>query len=229
MSWLRRLSQTPVTTGLLVLNVAVYLVMAIPTKHFTAFNNEELILAGANVTGVVNVDVSQWRWLSAAFIHVNLLHILMNMWVLTQMGAVAEGAVGRGLFAASYVVTGIVGNIVSTLIKDMRGERMVSAGASGAIMGLIGIAVVYAWRSGQRTIAKNLLMNVGLVLMMGFFASQIDNAAHIGGLVVGAAIGFFRVRWPRAMPRWLDISLVAVSFAISIAALIIVRSYDGTR
>ena len=172
--------------------------------------------------------MTHWRWLSAAFIHVNPLHILMNMWVLSQIGAVSEGAVGRGLFAASYVITGTAGNIVSTVVANMRGLPLVSAGASGAIMGLIGIAVVFAWSTGQRAIAKNLLMNVALVVMLGFFAN-LDNAAHIGGLLAGGVIGFLRVRWPRPVPRWLDVSLLVLSAAVSIAAFVVVRLYGGTR
>ncbi|HET6279732.1 MAG TPA: rhomboid family intramembrane serine protease [Polyangia bacterium] len=227
MSWFRRLSQTPVTAGLLVANVLVYALMAIPTRHYVGFNTEELITAGANLAGV-GAEVTHWRWLSAAFIHVNLLHILMNMWVLSQIGAVSEKAIGRGLFAASYVVTGTVGNMLSTAIADMRGRPLVSAGASGAIMGLIGIAVVFAWRTGQKTIAKNLLMNVALVLMLGLFAN-LDNGAHIGGLLAGGVIGFFRVRWPRPLLRWLDLLLLVLSAAVSLAAFVIVRSYGGTR
>jgi membrane associated rhomboid family serine protease len=228
MSWFRRLSQTPVTAGLLVANVLVYAVMAIPTRHFTAFNSEELIIAGANLAGI-RVDVTHWRWLSAAFIHVNLLHILMNMWVLSQIGAVSEAAIGRGLIAASYVVTGTAGNMLSTAIANMRGRPLISAGASGAIMGLIGIAVVFAWRTGQKTIAKNLLVNVGMVLLMGVLVSGVDNGAHIGGLLAGGAIGYLRVRWPRPFPRWLDVSLIGLSVAVSVAAFVIVWSYGGTR
>lgn len=228
MTWFRRLSQTPVTAGLLVANVLVFALMAIPTRHFTAFNSEELILAGANLAGI-RVDVTHWRWLSAAFIHVNLLHILMNMWVLSQIGAVSEAAIGRGLIAASYVVTGTAGNILSSAIADMRGRPLISAGASGAIMGLIGIAVVFAWRTGQKTIAKNLLMNVGLVLLMGVLVNGVDNGAHIGGLLAGGVIGYLRVRWPRPFPRWLDLLLIGLSAAVAVAAFWIVWSYGGAR
>ncbi len=228
MSWFRRLSETPVTAGLLVANVAVYALMAIPTRHFVGFNTEELVIAGGNIPGAT-VEITHWRWLSAAFIHVNLLHILMNMWVLSSIGAVSEAAIGRGLIAASYVVTGTAGNMLSTSIADMRGRPLISAGASGAIMGLIGIAVVFAWRTGQKTIAKNLLMNVGLVLVMWVLVNGVDNGAHIGGLLAGGAIGYLRVRWPRPFPRWLDILLIGLSAAVSVAAFLIVWSYGGAR
>jgi rhomboid protease GluP len=94
---------------------------------------------------------------------------------------------------------------------------------------LIGIAVVFAWRTGQKAIAKNLLMNIGLVLLMGVFVPAIDNGAHIGGLLAGGVIGFLRVRWPRPVPRWLDVSLLVLSAAVSIAAFVVVQSYGGTR
>jgi rhomboid protease GluP len=227
MSWFSRLTQAPVTLALLLANVAVYLVMAIPTRHFIGFNTEELITAGANLAGLP-ADVTRWRWLSAAFIHLNLVHIVMNMWVLSQIGAVSEAAVGRGLFAASYVVTGTLGNVLSTTVANLRDQPVVSAGASGAIMGLMGIAVVFAWRTGQRAIAKSLLINVAFVLGLGLFL-RLDNAAHIGGLLGGAVIGWFRVRWPRPVPRWADAALMTLAALLALAALVVVRLYGGTR
>src|SRR5262249_51192016 len=143
-----------------------------------------------------------WRWITAAFIHVNVLHIFMNMWVLAQIGVLSERAIGRGLFLASYVVTGAAGNVLGTVLALARHRPALSAGASGAIMGLFGVATVFAWLTGQRPIARVLAKNVLFVLVLGFAitaggAIAVDNAAHVGGLVVGALIGAGRVRWPR--------------------------------
>src|SRR5204863_5257717 len=130
-----------------------------------------------------------WRWVTAAFIHVNALHIFMNMWVLAQIGVLAEGAIGRGLFLATYVVTGAAGNALGTYLAIARDRPpMVSAGASGAIMGLFGVATVFAWRTGQQPIARALAKNVLFILVIGFAvtaggAIAVDNAAHVGGLL----------------------------------------------
>ena len=80
--------------------------------HWT-FDGTTLIAAGASVSGG-GADVSHWRWLTAAFIHANLLHIVMNLWVLGQIGVLSERALGRGLYASAYVVTGVIGNVLST-------------------------------------------------------------------------------------------------------------------
>jgi len=227
MRWLRRLPEAPVTSALLVANLAVYVAMALTSGHAFSFDNETLILAGANVAGIPQ-QVSAWRWLTAAFIHVNLLHIAMNMWVLAQIGVLSERAVGSGLFAASYVATGVFGNFASSLIANMRHRPLVSAGASGAIMGLIGIATVLAWRVGQRAIARTLLTNVAFVLILGL-TINLDNAAHIGGFVLGALIGLVRSRFRAPAPRAVNAALIVVSAGLSAAAFAFLISFKGAR
>jgi rhomboid protease GluP len=220
MNLLRRLPEAPMTLLLIVANLLVFGVMAVTSGHVPigAFGNETLVDAGASI------GVPGWRWITAAFIHVNALHIFMNMWVLAQIGVLAERAVGRGLFLASYVVTGAAGNVLGTILSLTHvGPRHVSAGASGAIMGLFGIAAVFAWRTGQRPIATLLAKNVLFVLVIGVAvtaggAIAVDNAAHIGGLVVGAAIGLARARWPLPAPRWATALFVGGSVALTLAA-----------
>ncbi len=223
MRWLRGLKHAPVTVALIAVNVLVYLVMAVWSGHLLEFDGDTLIAAGASVTAP-HVIASHWRWLTAAFVHANLLHIFMNMWVLGQIGAISEKALGRGLFAATYLVTGVVGNILSSLMAH---GTAVSVGASGAIMGLIGMAATFAWRSGQRAAAKALAFNIVFVLAVGLSLRAggihlVDNAAHVGGLVAGTVIGFARVSTPRPMPVWLDRGLVGGSFALAAAAFAIV-------
>jgi rhomboid protease GluP len=222
---LRRLPEAPVTIVLLVVNLGVFALMVATSGHFplaTGFDPLTLIGAGASV------GEPGWRWLTAAFIHVNALHIFMNMWVLAQIGVLAERAIGRGLFLATYVVTGALGNALGTALALWSGKPHISAGASGAIMGLIGVATLFAWRTGQRAIAKALAKNIVFVLVVGFAATAggalaVDNAAHIGGLVAGAAIGLARARWPHPAPRWAEVSFVAASAALSLLAFGAVR------
>src|SRR5262245_17274299 len=139
MSWLRRLPQAPVTTVLIVANLVVYATMAAASGHLLIFDADTLIKAGATCVRP-DVEATGWRWLTAAFIHVHIAHVLLNLWVLAQIGVLSESAIGRGLFAATYIVTGVSGNVLSTILATARGRDVVSAGASGAIMGLIGAA-----------------------------------------------------------------------------------------
>jgi rhomboid protease GluP len=227
MKWLRRLPEAPITSALLVANLAVYAVMVLMSHRLLGFDNQTLIMFGANVVDETK-DVSRWRWLTAAYIHVHLLHIAMNMWVLAQIGVLSERTIGGGVLAAAYVVTGTLGNVASTVFNEMRDRSLTAAGASGAIMGLIGITAAFAWRTGQRALARSLLMNVAFVLVLGI-GLNLDNAAHVGGFVSGALIGVARARWPRPLSRRLDVICVGAAAALSIAAFAFVYSFHGMR
>jgi rhomboid protease GluP len=225
MNLLRRLPQAPVTSALIVANLVVFALMVAASGHFPlarGFDNVGLWTAGATV------GEPGWRWVTAAFVHVNAVHIFMNMWVLAQIGVLAEGAIGRGLFLAAYVVTGAAGNAVGTALALARDRPSISAGASGAIMGLFGVATVFAWLTGQREIARLLAKNVLFVLVIGFAvtaggAIAVDNAAHVGGLVAGALIGLGRTLRPRPVSRATDALLIGASVVVVAAAFVAVR------
>ena len=132
------------------------------------------------------------------------------------------------MFVAAYVVTGAAGNLVGTMLALAHHQHRASAGASGAIMGLFGVATVFAWLTGQREIARVLAKNVLLVLVFGFAvtaggAIAVDNAAHVGGLVAGALIGLGRALRPRPVSRWTDGLLIGASVALVAAAFVAVR------
>jgi rhomboid protease GluP len=225
MKWLRRLPEAPVTSALILANLAIYVWMAIDSGMPSGFNADTMTYFGVNIVGTSQA-VSHWRWLTAAFIHFNLLHIGMNMWVLTQIGVISERTIGSGVVAAAYVITGVFGNVATTTFNGWRHHFVASAGASSAIMGLIGLAAAYAWRTQQKGMARSLAMNLVFVLVLGYFLN-LDNAAHVGGFVSGALIGALRARWPQRLPRWLDATLIGASAVVSIAAFAIIRAYHG--
>jgi rhomboid protease GluP len=228
LNWFRRLKDAPVTSALIVANLLVYAIMAVASRQWISFDGDTLMAAGASVTGA-GVETSPWRWLTAAFIHGGALHIGMNLWVLGQIGVLSEGALGHGLIAATYLVTGVLGNVLSTLHGASHVVRSASVGASGAIMGLIGMAAIFAWRTGQKRAAKALALNVLFILALGFSLNArggdtlIDNAAHIGGFIAGAVIGLARAAVRRPTPRWLDATAIGASFALAAIAFAMVR------
>jgi membrane associated rhomboid family serine protease len=227
MKWLRRLPEAPVTSALIVANLAVYAWMVVSSGTVLGFDTATMIFGGANVVGT-HQDVSHWRLLTAAFVHFHLLHLGMNMWVLAQIGVISERTIGSGVIAAAYVATGVTGNVASTLFYGWRQQPTHTAGASGAIMGLIGITALFAWRTGQKGIARALMTNFGFLLVMGLVLN-FDNAAHVGGFVGGALVGLVRARWQRPLPRWLDAVLIGSSGVLTIAAFAIVHSYRGVH
>src|SRR4029077_10476045 len=95
-----------------------------------------------------------------------------------------------------------------------------------------GLATAYCWLTNQRPIAKALAKNVLFVLAVGFAVTArgvaaVDNAAHVGGLVLGAGLGALRARFPNQAPRWLDGLLIAVSAALTVAAVVVLHAYGG--
>lgn len=225
MKWLRRLPEVPVTSALIVANLAIYVWMMRASGTKSGFDYATLTYFGANIVGT-GQDASHWRWVTAEFVHRHPIHIVMTVVVLAQIGATVERALGSGLAGAGYVLTGALGNALSTAVNASRHNYVQSAGASAALMGLIGIAAAFAWRTGEKRIPRTVGVSAAIVLVLGYFL-DLDNVAHVGAFVAGGLIGLACARWPRRLPRVLDAALVGVSAAVAIAAFVVVRGYHG--
>ena len=130
----------------------------------------------------------QWyRLFTAMFIHFGFAHFAANSMALLIFGTRIERYFGRAWFIAVYVSTGIAGSLASLFFS-----RAYSAGASGAIYGLVGFIFVYT-RLSKRTIEfinwYVMFIYIGIGISMGFTQTGIDNFAHLGGLFAGAALG----------------------------------------
>lgn len=236
MNWLKRLPEAPVSSLLLGINVVVFVVMALGGHKFFAFDTETLVRGGANVvlSPGTRVEISHWRWLTATFVHVNLVHIFMNMMFLVQLGVLSERFVGGGLLAAAYLVTGVAGNLLSTSWAAHKGSPLLSAGASGAIMGILGMVAVLAWQAGAKPLAKLLLKNALFIVALGVGLSVsghglLDNGAHVGGVLTGAALGWIRSRRPGPLPPLVNRLLVVAALALTVAGFAVIWAAQGTR
>ncbi len=225
MNWLRRVREAPATWTLIFANLAVYAWMVVSSHQLSGFDDATMTFAGANIVGTSQA-VSRWRLLTAAFVHFNLLHIAANMVSLSRIGVISEIIVGARLLIPVYVVTGVLGNVASTVFYGLRHQATHSAGASGAIMGMVGLVAAVAWRTGNRTVTRDLLINGAFLIVLGMFLS-FDNAAHVGGFVSGAAIGLLRMRRRAPLPRALETSLTAAAALATIASFAIIRAYRG--
>lgn len=131
-----------------------------------------------------------WRMVSSAFLHIGILHLIVNSYTLYQLGDFIEDFFGRKKFIATYVLTAISASVLSILFSDA-----ISAGASGALFGLTGLLLGNAWAKktystdlpiDERQLIPFVLYN----LWFGMVSPGIDNWAHIGGLIGGIVLGF---------------------------------------
>jgi rhomboid protease GluP len=126
-----------------------------------------------------------WRLVTAIFLHANLIHIFFNMFAFVQLGLLVEIYYGWERYLFFYIFSGIFGYIASVVFYP----HAISIGASGAIMGLIGVLLAYCLRNRNAwtgRLAKILIFWTVINLIIGFnLANLIDNAAHLGGLTSG--------------------------------------------
>ena len=128
-------------------------------------------------------DGEWWRIISSMFLHIGFFHLLMNMLALYFLGEVTERIYGSKRFLFIYFAAGIFGGIASFATNSA-----VAAGASGAIFGLFGALLFFGLHYKRlffQTMGPNLLIIITINIIFGLTVQQIDNAAHIGGLIGG--------------------------------------------
>src|ERR1017187_767182 len=187
-------SSMAVTQAIFGINVAVFVAMSLAVG-VTLFGDpawQELsVRLGANY-GPYTVSGQWWRLLTCVFLHGGLLHIAFNMWCLWDLGRLAESGFGHWTFAVVYLITGIGSSLASVAWNP----GVLSVGASGAIFGIAGalIAAFYLGefslpRAAMGGMLRSILMFVGYNLFFGAVIARTDNAAHIGGLLMGLLLG----------------------------------------
>lgn len=154
-------------------------------------NGAVLIGFGAKENALINDQHEYWRLVTCIFLHIGFLHILFNNYALWIVGQEIERLYGSARFVVLYLATGIVASIASYYFSPTHP----SAGASGALFGLFGVLGTFAFRYRKeipdtisREIKRRVLPLIMINLVFGFSVAGIDNAAHLGGLVSGAAL-----------------------------------------
>lgn len=184
--------QAPVVTYILIAaNFLMWIIATALAPHSWLVTSDEagntvLLLLGAKVVTLMQQG-QWWRLVTAMFLHGGLIHLAVNMWALLQLGSLCEIAYGRTRFLIFYVCAGVLGNVASYEISPELG-----VGASGAVWGLFGVAIVFSLKSrrdlpGQvgdrlfRSLVPVLLFNLVLTLAIPI----IDKSAHLGGFLAG--------------------------------------------
>jgi rhomboid protease GluP len=172
------------------INVLVFVGMLLTGVSPLAPRPVQLVMWGANFAPL-SLGSQPWRILASNYVHIGIIHIFFNMWCLWNLGRLAERIFDRWTYILIYTASGIAGSLGSLWWHP----QGIGAGASGAIFGLAGglIAVLYLGklpiaREALKPTLRSLVMFAAYNLFFGLVPG-IDNAAHLGGLVAGLAIG----------------------------------------
>lgn len=149
----------------------------------------------------VLLDGEYWRLITPILVHGSIIHLLFNMYALWIIGPIVEALYGPLRYLSIYLLCAAAGSAASYMFSDAR----LSVGASGAVFGLFGALLVAdrvhkpALTRNARNITQQIAILIAINLFIGFSVPNIDNAAHIGGLIAGAWLGFVMV--PRGATR----------------------------
>lgn len=191
---MRRRPEAVCTVGLIVVNILVFFILSL-------FGQTEdagfMLQHGAMFEPFVTKSHEYYRIITSLFLHFGIQHLLNNMVLLGALGYHLENEIEKIKFLLVYFISGIGGNLCSLFWNVSHGEQVISAGASGAIFGLMGallyIVIVNRGRLGRLS-GRGMAVMVVLSLYFGFTSSGVDNPAHVGGLISGivAAVILYR-------------------------------------
>ena len=174
-----------VTIALVVANVITYLVLEWLGDTTNGFFMAE---HGAMYPDFIRINHEWWRIITAGFLHFGAVHLVNNMVILYCMGSRLERVTGHLKYFLIYLVSLIGAGLLSYGMMLRTGDYAVSAGASGAIFGVIGgflwIVILHRGRFEQIT-TRGIMMMIVLTIYYGFSSALGDNVVHIGGLLAG--------------------------------------------
>ncbi|MEB6610272.1 rhomboid family intramembrane serine protease [Staphylococcus borealis] len=198
---------TPMTYGLITVNVLIWLIMILYLNHFS---DVKLLDLG----GLVHFNVVHGEWyrlITSMFLHFNFEHILMNMLSLFIFGKIVESIVGPLKMLGIYIISGLLGNFISLSFNI----HTVSVGASGAIFGLIGaiFAMMFVSKTFTRKVIGQMLIALLVLIVLSLFMSNINIMAHLGGFIGGVLItliGYYF--WTNRNLFWVFLIILLVLF-----------------
>ena len=199
------------TIILLVANLFIFMLMwqssGLTSQALWEFPEPVLLAYGAKLNSLINQQHQWWRFVTPMFVHVNLPHVLINMYSLWVVGPYVEKLYGSAKFIVFWVLTGIAGVVASYLTVRpslafgpgrflFKSNDVLSAGASGALFGLVGVLFVFGIKfrhelpeGFKRAFGTGMLPIIMINLFIGYLGRGfIDNAAHLGGLASGAIL-----------------------------------------
>ena len=212
-----------VVNVLIAVNVVMFLIQQTSSELVQRY--AQVGIAPGTDGGLAGVATGEYyRLLTSAFLHADLFHIGFNMYALFVVGTLLEEQLGRVRFIALYLISALGGSVLSYSFASF---AQFSLGASGAIFGLFGAYFVIARRLRRDTSQIGMLIVINLVI--GQVIPKIDNRAHVGGLVVGAALAYVWAHLPRTSARTALQAVAAVVAVALIMAAAVVRTNELDR
>lgn len=179
----------PCTILLVAMNVIVFIVL---TSRGMTEDGAFLLEHGAMYVLNVTEQGEYYRLFTSMFLHFGFEHLMNNMVVLVLIGWNLEMEIGKVKYLIIYLLSGLGGNLLSAWWEIQTADYAISAGASGAVFGLIGTLLYVAIRNHGRVgeiSGRGIVFMIIVSLYYGFTSSGVDNMAHIGGLVTGFLLG----------------------------------------
>lgn len=168
-------------------------------------------------------EVEPWRFLTSAFLHAprQPLHIVFNMVALWSVGPFLEASLGRWRFTALYLLSALGGSVMFLLLADPSTISWLTGlyGASGAVFGLFGAVLVVMRRLGRS--ARPILAVLVINAVIGFVLPGIAWQAHLGGAIIGAALGAAFAYAPRERRLLVSISACVAAFVLLAGAALV--------
>ena len=177
-----------VTVGLIAINVVYFLILVL---NGNPGNTAYMLKMGAEYAPSVFEGHEFWRLITCMFMHFSFTHLASNMIYLGIVGFSYERVVGHWKFFLIYCLSGFGGNVLSCAYYQITGQRVVAAGASGAVYGIIAMVIYLMFTARKRMGSKQMLTRIAIMLIFLFYSNfskdsnGVDVAAHIGGLVFG--------------------------------------------
>jgi membrane associated rhomboid family serine protease len=211
-----------VTKALLGINVAIYVITA---AQGSGINSPGGSLFGKWLLyGPAVANGDWWRLLTSAFLHANLIHIAFNMYFLWFVGSAVETALGRGRFLAVYLISGLAGAAGALVFTP----KSPTVGASGALFGILGAAVVLE-RQRDYVLGGSALGLVVINLILSFSISNISVGGHIGGLIGGVLCALVLSKFGRGHAAYSRVGLWGIAGVLAVGLLSLAVAYLKVR
>jgi membrane associated rhomboid family serine protease len=215
-----------VTYALIGINVIVFLAELVTGVSLlgNSFGGSSVIVHGA-LAGPLVADGDYWRLVTSGFLHFNLWHIAFNMYALYILGSMLEPAIGHMRFALIYFVALLAGSFGALIVTP----DSLTVGASGAVFGLFGAAILEMRSRGVDVMATGLPLWLGINLIFTFTFNGISVGGHIGGLIGGglAGVAIAELDRRRNIPRLAGPLLAVAIGVISVIGAIAVAHSNG--